>query len=334
MAIQSDPTYPSTGDNVTLSITSATGSTAATRFQITGLPENSGLETGMLVDEGGEPTQSFTPDVAGAYSVTAYDYRRFVGVPRYAGDPAGASFDRLVATQSGTVYVGESMDLPIRAMGHQITLRLTVVNGTVRAASLTDPTTEIARYAALDATVLAAVDALVDVAVSGIGESIPDDVAAFREKFNAHLESADAHPFPGDTVNPVVIADTGTMIGAIRGLVELGEHYVRHLVTPNEWHEDTFDVEHLPIAAPATDVAGAYVYLADLRRVYPAHINDSPGLHPELDAAANLTADSLLTDAIQAVLEYFADATPTAPSGTNPGSVSLAGAFGFKLAAA
>src|SRR5690606_3650629 len=117
------------------------------------VPDKSGLDTGMLTDAGDTPVQEFTPDVAGAYAFTAYDYRRYSGIPAYAGDPAGEARDLLVATQSGTVYVGDVMDLPIRGNGHAVKLRLTVVNETIRGAELVDPTTDIARYAALDTTV-------------------------------------------------------------------------------------------------------------------------------------------------------------------------------------
>lgn len=333
MAITQDPSYPISGQIVSLTITGATGSTDATRFEITSVPDNSGLDTGMLTDDAGDPAQSFTPDAPGAYEVTAYDYRRYIGTPAYAGDPVGEARDLLVATQSGTVYVGDVMDLPIRGAGHEVKLRLTVVDGTVRAAELVEPTTDVARYALLDTTVLAAVSALEGEAAASLGESIVTDVTAFATAFNAHLSSPDAHPSPDET-NPLAGAETSSVAGSIRRLMELGEHYERHLVTDDIWHEDTVDYEHLPIAAKATDVAGAYVYLADMRRVYPEHINDVPGLHPELDAAADLSADSPLTDAVQAVLAYFASETPTAPSGANPGALTLAAKYGFAAAAA
>jgi hypothetical protein len=332
MAITSDPTYPIPGEVVSLAITSATGSTAATRFEITSVPENSDLDAGMLVDAAGDPTQEFTPDVAGAYAFTAYDYRRFTGGAAYAGDPAGEARDLLVATQTGTIYVGDVLDLPIRGAGHEVKLRLTVVNGTVREAELVEPTTEVARCATLDTTVLAAVGELVDVAAASIGESLVSDVAAFVTAFNAHLGSLEAHPLPGpDTVNPLVAAEIGTVVGAIRRLGDLRDHYVLHLVTDDVWHEDTIDLEHLPIVAKATDLAGAYVLLAEMRRVYPAHINDSD-IHPELEAAADLTANSLLTTAVIAVLDYFASETPTPPAGENPGMLSLASKHGFAQA--
>jgi hypothetical protein len=331
MAITSDPTYPIPGEVVSLAIASATGSTDATRFEITSVPENSDLDTGMLVDAAGDPVQEFTPDAAGAYAFTAYDYRRFTGSAAFAGDPAGEARDLLVATQTGTIYVGDVLDLPIRGAGHAVKLRLTVVNGTVRAAELVEPTTEVARCAALDTTVLAAVGDLVDVAAASIGESLITDVSAFVTAFNAHLLSEDAHPAPGDTVNPLVAAETGTVVGAIHRLGELGDHYVSHLITDDIWHEDTIDLEHLPIVAKATDVAGAYVFLAEMRRVYPAHINDSD-LHPEVDEDADLSANSLLTTAVIAVLDYFASEAPTTPSGENPGMLSLASKHGFAQA--
>jgi hypothetical protein len=342
MTIQSDPEYPVVGDVVTLSITAATGSTDATRFEITSVPENSTLETGMLVDEGGDPVQEFTPDVAGAYGVTAYDYRRFIGIPRYAGDPTGASYERLVATQSGTVYVGESLDLPIRGAGHQITLRLTVANGTVRAASLVSPTTAVARYAALDATVLAAVAALEDVAVASLGEDLPTDVEALRSAFGSHTQQSEGPPAvheEEDDVNPIDVEQSGSVVGSLDLLNRLYDRIVAHMSNSGGGFHTTPDRLNMPIASKASDMATATVLLADLRRrVYSRHIDTvgSPAVHGTADDDVDsvLSADLPLTAAIVAILDYFADNTPTAPAGTNPGAVSLAGMFGFARAAA
>lgn len=340
MAIQSDPQYPVAGDTVSLSITSATGSTDATRFQITSVPENSDLDTGMLVDEGGSPVQEFTPDVAGAYGVTAYDYRRVNGLARYGGDPAGASYEKLVATQSGTVYVGEVMDLPIGGAGHQVTLRLTVVNGTVRAAELTSPTTDVARFSTLDTTVLAAVDALVDVAVSSLGEDLLTDVEDLRAAFHGHTEETEGSPAvhaDEDDVNDFDAKRIESAAGATETLNRLCDSIVRHMDNYGGGFHTTPDRVNLPVAKKASDVASATVLLADLRRrVYSRHIATvgSPAVHGQADGDNEVSADLPLTAAIVAVLDYFADTTPTAPAGTNPGAVSLAGMFGFRLAAA
>jgi hypothetical protein len=330
MAITSDPTYPIPGEVVSLAITSATGSTAATRFEITSVPENSDLDTGMLVDAAGDPTQEFTPDAAGAYAFTAYDYRRFTGGAAYAGDPAGEARDLLVATQSGTIYVGDVLDLPIRGAGHAVKLRLTVVNGAVRAAELVEPTTEVARCATLDTTVLAAVGELVDEAAASIGESLVSDVEAFCNAYDAHLDSPTAHLIV-DAANSFPGARVESVSAAIWRVNELQSRFVQHISTDGGWH-GVIDLENLPIAPRASNVAGAFVVLADMRRVYPRHIGIVEDMHEALDAAANISADSLLTDAIQAVLEYFDDETPTPPAGENPGMLSLASKHGFAQA--
>src|SRR5690349_4410631 len=101
------PTAPVKGDVVTLSLASA-GPSEFGRFELTSVPDASALETGMLLDAGDNPIDTFTPDVAGAYGIKAYVYFRVVGGPAYPGDPAGEAREVLVSVATGTVYIGNA----------------------------------------------------------------------------------------------------------------------------------------------------------------------------------------------------------------------------------
>jgi hypothetical protein len=333
MALQYTPADPVPGDTVSLSITGATGQTEATRFALTSVPDQSAMSARMLVDEGGNAVQEFTPDVAGAYGVTAYDYRRFIGIPRYVGDPAGESHERLVATQTGTVYVGNASKLTISALGSSIDLRLVIAGSTVRSASLVNPTTEIARLAALDSTVSAAVDALVGVAVGSLGEDIISDVASMIAKFNMHTANSSVHDEVYDPKNYMIEARIETLPGTISALNTFYDKVLAHMTEDGGWHE-TPDRMHLPVAKKASDRASATVLLADLRsRIYSRHIatlgtDNVDQVHHETNTDHQLSADSPLTAAIVAVLDYFEAQTPATPTGENPGHAGSMG-YGF-----
>ncbi|MGK3981293.1 hypothetical protein WMF38_57380 [Sorangium sp. So ce118] len=334
MAITCSPLYPIPSEAVTLSISGATGNVAATQFELTSVPDNSGLPTGMLTDDAGDAAQEFTPDVPGAYGVTAYDYRRFSGVTSFYGDPSGEARDVLVATQTGTVYVGDVMDLPIRGAGHEVTLRLTVVNGTVRAAELVDPTTDKARYATLDANVLAVVVALEGVAATSVGDSLVSMAAIYVDPFNAHLANRSAHAAMEDATNTLPEVKVGSLAGAIAYWQKAWDELVGHLTTTptgDGWHGRP-DFVNVPVAPRSTDVAGCFVQVCDLLRCYTDHIAYGDPIHDTLDGTNTLPAPAGLTAAVQGVLAYFAAETPTAPSKANPGALRLIAKHGFATA--
>lgn len=331
MALQYTPENPVPDETVTLSITSASGQTAATRFEITSVPSRSALETGLLVDAAGDPVQTFTPDAPGEYGVMAYDYRRFSGVGAYPGDPAGEARDVLVATQAGTVYVCDTMDLPIRAGGHEVTLRLLVRNTTVADASLVSPTTDKARLAALDGDVIDAVAALEGQAAATLGEQLDADMATFANQFNAHLNDFATVHQVADDVNQLDAAKVASQKGAGERLLELHDAYVQHATTgEDQWHIE-FDLGNLPIVPRASDQAGLRVLHADMRRVYASHLADDD-VHTNADATNVMPAPALLTAAIIEILDFLASDEPTTPDGENEGAMDLASLFGFRTA--
>ena len=83
--------------------------------------------------------------------------------------------------------MGEAIDMPIATSFGSATLRMTVENATVRAASIVDTTTEAARVAALDATVVTKIAALVGVAVTSLDNDLATAANELATAYTAHI---------------------------------------------------------------------------------------------------------------------------------------------------
>ncbi len=332
MTLAISPLYPVPGDEVTLGLSNPAGN--AIRGELTSVPSASALAVGLLVDPAtGAPIATFTPDVPGAYGVKAHDYRDVVAF--------GGRSDYLT-TQSGTVYVGAAMDLPIRTqVGHGATLRLTVVNATVRAAELLLPLTEVSRVALLDAAVVAALAALVDVAVANLDVDLATDVAALRVAYEAHRVSTGGGTVhaSADTTN-VVRHETPTAIAAaIDAINDFYDALTGHITAGalgGTWH-DHDDGINVPVCGKALTLGEAVVLKADLReRVYEAHrIQVGTGVtkvHLSADSTNTMAAPLPLPVLIVALLDAIVAAVPSTPAGEQAGVVRIEHTLGFRPA--
>ena len=259
MSINYTPQYPVALETLTLTLSGATGTTFA--FELTGTPSTSGLSKGLLLipqpvgssvpvspplaAAAGLLSASFTPDVAGEYTFTAYDMREFVGTPAFPGDPVGEKRYQLLATQTGKVKVGSLMDLPVETTdGNGATLQLRVVGNYVRGASFVDPLTEIGRTAALQSVV---VQALSDVVGKTIESASTDFLLALkelREKYNgksgapidipAHQENVGHRArstihFVADTVNTLDMGIPFSIKFAVKLINDVRTKLIGHL---------------------------------------------------------------------------------------------------------
>jgi len=381
MAVESSPLYPAKKNETKLSLSTGSFSGNAVVWELTSKPALSTLSLGFLVLPGTSTTSlletptttystttttttttrtslvtaqsivaaskqydRFTPDVAGEYAFTAHDFVSFVGIPQYLGDPQGETRQVMLAQQTGTIHVGELMDLPILTDGGEGgVLRLTVVNETIRAAEITGTTGETGRLAALDPGVVAALAALVGIAVSAAGTDLQTGVNELRTKFNAHVISSVWH-VAADNVNGIVRAyDTKSQAAAIATLNEARKRFVDHAqqtttaATRTHTNDDYLSV---PVAAQAKDIASATVLYADLsERGYERHrVLDTASTPPIHDSAGGdttnaLSAPSPLTTAIVSYLDAMVIVDPTISSGEPEGAGDLAHRFGFKPAA-
>ena len=358
MALVVAPLYPLEGEDAVLSLTVTSGS--ATVYSLTSVPSASALSVGLLLTdvpagiavpedavdavERGYSTNTFTPDVPGEYGVTAYDLVQWLGIPSYPGDPAGEQRWQLVASQSGTVNVGKAVDLPILTVdGRGATLRLSVVNETVRDADLVDATDEWARACILGAGVVATLAALggAGVAVNSIGNDLSTDVADLRTKYEAHRVVVGGCHANADATNTVLRTAPNSTAGALLVLSYLEDAILGHLkdssTAATRWHTGgagtpADDFRNLPITGTPGTLAQATVFCADLRyRCYARHRvqTATPASHGIADPGNALTAATVLDNVIVAYLDELATIAPAAVAGEPEGVMDARQRYGF-----
>lgn len=366
MAITISPTYPVAGSAVTLSMSATVG--AEVVYELTALPPESALSTGLLLEdlparvtaptspvaaaEGDYQTDTFTPDVPGEYMVVGYDIERFLGFAAYPGDPGGVEYYKQLGTQYVTFHVGLAVQLPIvTARGDGGILSIQINDETVRAATIVETTNEKSRVAATITTVVNALAALVGIGVNSIGMSLQVAVNDLWAKYNAHILNVGGvfHYAGGDTVNITETTDADAQAGALLLLRELGKDVAAHLTRASSataiWHQDGSgntddDLKNLPVTAMPTTVAEATVFSADLReRCYERHRQhyngaappyNPPECHARVDDVNVLVAPSLLDAVIVAYLDALETITPTSPAGEPEGIIDAAHKYGFE----
>ncbi len=320
-----DPLYPIAGELVTLAITDALGQTNAARFELLTVPPLSELVAGMLVDNAGVYIQTFTPDVAGEYAFAVYDVRVYLGLSQHSNDANGGAREQVLsATARGDVHVASPIDLRIETIpGHNVTLRMGLVNETIRSAEFVDPSTDLARLAAIDTAVVAALETIVDVSVTALVTTLTNRVALLRIAYEAHrvLTSGSVHA-SSDTTNLVQSEPPTSDEAALDCLREiytkLGKH-MRAGATGGTWHTAD-DTKNLPITPLPFTKWQAHVVASDLEeRVYERHRlqTASPIAHGGADGTNTLPTPSTLTDAIVAYLDFIAANTSAVIAGEN-----------------
>lgn len=314
LALTYKPLYPLAGELVTLALEGGVGDPNYARFEITSVPSRSAIVPGLLVDGTGAFIKTFTPDIDGKYEVTPYDIRAYLGQPSHEGDAGGAP--RLVVaatTVRTTVHVVSPVDLRIATLaGHDSTLRLGVHELAIRSAALVDPATDLARLAALDATVAGAVEALVDTAVSTYNTTVATRVAALRTAYEAHrTNSGGVFHASADTTNVTNFEPPASDDAAIACLQDLYAKIIGHELagaSGGTWHTNDDTRNNVATPSPLTK-AQATVVLADLEeRVYERHRvqTATPTVHGAADNTNTLAAPNLLTTAIVAYLDFIA----------------------------
>lgn len=365
------PTYPIEGETVTLTITGSPQDTFV--FEITAVPSGSAIPLGFItqplnvdnsvIAESNAQTvadsdligDSFTPDVAGEYSITVYEFRETFGYTAgHDADPqADARFDLIAVTdfdQAAGVVVGSYMELVLKTKDEdQSTLRLNVANLNVRVATMVSPTTEKARQAALNVTTELA--ALVGADVTTFGADLLEETTDLRDAFDGHRQQTISGAPPlvhavADSLHVPREADARQVEGAIVLLNELRELLTNHLLDSSvqaagsRWHSTDIngdDLKNVPICDKATTLAEATVLLSELRwRVYDRHrvqdkdVTGDAHVHTDPDTANTLTdSATALDDLIVAYLDAIAAQSPTAAANENQGAIELAHRFGF-----
>lgn len=339
MALTWDPTEPMPADEVTIVQTVTINATSVeltkSRLEITSVPSGSAIEVGLVLDEDGEPTLSFTPDLPGAYGIEVHEYIDASRPVSFEGEPdSGARVLSLGASETSTVHVGYQLGFPLFANGHGLRLVFAVHNDTITAASFDSATTTLAEQAALDATVLAAADDCVGESSSTVGPALASVVGTLGSNLDSHFRQATVHPLT-DSVNSwnesVPLDDTE----AIAKLNKIRAVMLAHLLGASTaaivWHTAD-DTKNVPISPAATTKASAIQLYADLaRRCYERHRVQlaAPASHSNADAVNVLAAATKLETVVVSVLDFLAANSPTVPSGEGTGSLRLQSRYGL-----
>jgi hypothetical protein len=263
MSIDYTPQYPVSGEELSLSLSGAAGTSFG--FELTGVPAQSALTTGLLLID--QPVGStvpvspllaatsdllssvFTPDVAGQYTFKAYDMRQVVGTPTFVGDPSGETRYELLNTQGGIVKVGSLMGLPVvTSDGNGGVIELRIVETYIRAAAIVDHTTEIGRTAALQADVVQALTDVVGLTIDAAATDFLPALKELRDKYDGnalatpaavgHRNRAAVVVFPAtpdgvhfepDTINRLSGGIPFSLKFAVKLVNEIREKLTRHL---------------------------------------------------------------------------------------------------------
>lgn len=345
MPVTWSPLPPVAGDVVTVAVTVAGAggnevACSSAELTLTAVPAASTVATGLVVDAAsGLPALSFTADVPGVY---AYIVQRFVEYVQAPGFDGGASTHTVALdTETGSIYVGSTLALPITTPVGALTLTITTGEDDVISATLGSATTQKAEWAALDATVLTKLAALVGQSVATMGPALPAKVGAMGVAVDAHFRNATAHPTGGgyaaDSINAYIESTPYDIAEALQKLNKVRTMFTRHALNSTtssiHWHLAD-DTKNVPIVGPATTVGEAVVLYADMFRCYEGHRSQvaAPATHPFADATNTLGTIDPLSDFIKAVLTFLADETPAVPSAENQAQVEAISLYGFQEA--
>jgi hypothetical protein len=338
LSISSSPAQPILGDEITLILAGGTGDPDFARFQLTSVPSQSGLSVGMLVDAEGNYVQTFTPDVPGEYIVKAYDVEQRFGLSGFESDAQGPR-ERVLGSRSATIRCAQAVDLPIvTTPGHNVTVRLGVLDAEVISAAFVDPTTDLARLATIDTAVVATLTPILEQEVGAIGSPLTTRAKNLRVKYEAHRVMLSGVHSVADSTNVTSREPSESDESAIALLNELYDRIVLgHMqaeAAGGTWHA-VDDTKNLPVTPRATTKASAHVLACDLEeRVYERHrVQTSPPVaHGNQDTVNGLDAPKPLTNVVVAFLDFIADNASTSVSGENTGAIEAARKFGMRPA--
>jgi len=370
--ISSDPTYPVPNRQATLTMTLVESGSNWVRIWCTVAPDASQVAQTLIksnthrvvVYEGAgganEPWR-WTPDAGGKYTFAVQEYTRGGGFSGgYAGDTAAAPTETKCGLETTLYfYVGQRLTAPI-GVGHDTaSIVLWIWNATIRATSLqvhgeatpalTSQTPSAAAAIAMaSTTVVNALAALVDVAVSTAVGTISTIVSDMVSKINAHIiVTAGSVHNAADSDNDIPIEfacapGPGTLQEFVNATLPLLRRHRLNdcggtsTTAPGpgtaEYHKlggvRKADQTNQPLYGGVGSLADAYAALADIWRVHEAH-RVSTAVHGAADSTNALTALPVLLALHKVYLDVLASYTPTAPPAAQSGAVTLIAKAGF-----
>lgn len=301
-----------------------------------------------------------TVDAPGSYSIKLQEITKGASVygGSYDGDPDNYQTETVIGETSWVLRVGQKLTTKIGSGGDTASLNLWVWDATIRptteqyhgesSPSITQWTSDKAKYAALDTTVTTGVAAklaaLANVAVStALGSFVGAYIDDLISKFNLHIEDASKHAH-ADTTNLVgsdwKIGSSASIQGEIATLGQIEMMMLRHMTNDagdgtgpgsGNYHT-TADKLVAPITDPAGDARTVYLKLADLCRVYTSHVGHGSTIHTAADTSHDLTAATAMLALYETFLSVLAVTNPTAPDGEQSGTAIMISTLGSEKA--
>jgi len=355
-------TYPAPRTPIQVSFGTTASGANFVRLACTGAPTGSkekakldaNASSEVVVFEGDSTSQwRFNPGAAGRYVFTAYEIQK--GAAAYGGGyqdaPDTYQSESILASNSLSIYVGDWVTTQLGTAPDTATLRLLVVNDTIRQTTLTTheeatpaivgARTPLADSAATSATMTDAIAALVDVAASTALGNPGAVLQNIMTQYAAHRASA-AYHYSADTDNAISTAYSNpTSPGGIASsATESARLMSRHIrnddgtgVGSQSWHQSggqtAADMANSFIlnSASSADRRSQLSLIADLWRVYESHRVTS--VHQASDTANACTALPAILEIHRKFLAAIAAASPDTPTGANPGTTTLVFSGGF-----
>lgn len=363
VSVSSLPTYPVPDKEVKLTFSCTTGNYV--RLFLVGCPPESKYferlgpsgSSSVLIGETPVATEWVTTfDKPGVYSFNLHEITK--GASQFGGsfqdDPAADSTETLIGIAGWTISVGQRMSVSIGCSSKgTATLGLWVWSTYIRPTTkdyhgektpvITDWNSEAARIASIDATVISNLASLDNtVATTSLG-SLGTFVDDLIDKFAAHRVQAGVHA-ANDTDNAL---DSSWKVGSSSVAIDricAALAQVERLLTQHQQNDkgtgvgsatsdyhSTADNKRAVVSDGASDSRTAWLKLADLRRLYTAHIADT-GSHATADTTNTLTSASTFLTLYQSFFTQLATTTPTTPTAEQSAAATLVTLGGFSKA--
>lgn len=361
-----EPTYPIPGRDFKIRF-AATHGNWISLWLTSCPPEAATLYAGF---HGGETTRQLIGEtdaskefiwqapVAGTYTFSAEEWTK--GASNYGGsylgDPDSFATETSIGSSPITVKVGQKLTVQLGSAGDTASLVLYVWDATSRQTTeryhgevtpiVQDWTSEKARLAALNSSVIATVatmrDTLCDTIIAS-SPTIPGFIDELITKFNAHLTQATVHA-SNDTDNTIL---SSFLLGAsvsvkqmAAALAEVERRLLLHMTNDSgtgpgsaatDYHTAA-DNKRGPVSDGAADARTVVAKLGDLRRVFSGHIAEPTTIHANADTTNVVTAGSPLVALHEHFFTQLATTIPALPTGEQAGVSDMIARGGFEKA--
>lgn len=360
------PTYPAPGRKVRVTV-SASGGGDFARVWLTDAPlgsewrkklaESTASRLEIAACDVGQAFE-FTPDVGGAYVCAAQEYT--LGATAhggaYDGDPDGYQTETKVGSESTLyLYVGERLKQTIGTGADTAVLAVWVWNDTIRQTTLAEhgevtpalsnPSTDRARIASLDAAVVVALTALVNQSASTALGTLSTVLTNIGTKLLAHEALLTSHANADEDNEPDTRVDLASgvegVVTAAQNLATLLSRHIRNddagsgtLTAASSYHVisavPVIDWTNIPAFQNCATIEQALSVIASVWEAYESH-RVSTAVHIAADSTNTLTSLPLLLRVHKAFSAAVRAMAPTAPGVVNAATARLVFGAGFRL---